>query len=74
MKTQNAIRRDIWSIKEWNSAVEPAQYVHTRMFYNEEKSRRWKRDNEDPLHSLKLVHPSQLVVELFVACGNTIER
>ena len=66
------IRKDVWSVKVWDSAVEPAQHVHSRMFYAGHLAAKWSRENQEMVPN-KIVHPSDWVVDAFVACGNSIE-
>ena len=73
MDAKDVIRRDIWSVKLWESALEPAQFVHSRMFYAAHLAHKFVRDERLPSHAYKIVHPAQWVVEAFVAAGNTIE-
>ena len=68
------IRRDIWSVKEWDSAVEPAQYVHSRMFRSADSAFRYRNGNPHPEGiPHKVVHPADWVVDFFVLCGNKID-
>ena len=66
------IHQDIWSVKEWDSAIEPADYVHTRMFRTSHSAFRYMRENNINCGSMKVVHPADWVVDAFVTAGNEI--
>ena len=66
------IRHDIWSVKEWDTSVEPADFVHTRMFRSLYAASRYKHENQRGRGEMKIVHPADWVVFSFVAAGNEI--
>ena len=65
------IRRDVWSVKVYDSAV--GAYCHSRMFYEEHLARKWSRSEPHDFQPNKIVHPADWVVAAFVAAGNKIE-
>lgn len=67
----NTIRRDIWAVKEWDSACEDWCYV--MMFYEKWRLQEWIKGEQRVRRTMmKVVHPAQWVVEAFVAVGNQI--
>lgn len=69
MNRGDHVRRDVWSVKQWDYAL--GAYCHVRMFYSAESAFRYRRENPAPL--TKVVHPADWVVAGFVAAGNKIE-
>jgi len=65
------IRRDVWSVKVYDSAV--GTYVHSRMFYAPHLAAKWSRAEPHDFSPNKIVHPADWVVAVFVAAGNRIE-
>ena len=65
------IRQDIWSVKEWDSAIEPASFVHTRMFRSSHSVFRYMR-GEGRGREMKVVHPADWVVDSYLALGNEV--
>ena len=76
MATHNSIRRDIFSVKAWDSSL--GDYYHEAMFKNKVKAirearlLRIQRHNAGESDDVKIVHPSQWVVDGFTAYGNKI--
>lgn len=70
---QNAIRRDIFSVKVLGNGFD--QWCHERMFRNGDEARRYAQGIR-PIggYSLqvKIVHPAQWVVDGYCAAGNSI--
>lgn len=73
--TKDTIRRDIYSVKQYDGTC--GGWCHIYMTKDLEKAKSRLRDARIPVlginYRAKLVHPAQWVVDAFVAVGNRID-
>lgn len=65
-----AVRKDVWSVKVWNSAC--GCYIHEKMFYSHYLAKKWSKENPHDFQPNKIVHPAKWIVESFVLLNNAI--
>jgi hypothetical protein len=80
MADKNKIRRDIYSVKVWDTACgNNGAWCHNFMTYNREKAVRRMKDEKVMLARsgypprAKLVHPAQWVVEAYTLHNGAID-
>ena len=75
--TQNVIRRDLFAVQKYQDVGSKAEYVIERIFRNYESANKYRKGEEAfkrqfPLMPIKIIHPNQAVVDMYVLCGNEI--